>query len=57
MMVQVKCPLCHKRLMDAEEVVVKGTKVTAAQQGESGDYQVKCNFCKNKINIRKQTDS
>ena len=57
MLVKVKCPLCHKRLMDVAESVFRGIKVTPAQKEGDADYQVKCAFCKNKINIKKQTDS
>lgn len=57
MMVNVKCPFCHKRLMDVAESMFRGIKVTPAQQAGDADYQVKCAFCKNKINIKKKTFS
>ena len=43
--------------MDVAESVFRGIKVTPAQQADDAEYQVKCAFCKNKINIKKQTVS
>ena len=51
-MVTIKCPLCHKRLMDAYEEIAKKTKVEPATKEKQADYQLKCPHCGQKVNIK-----
>lgn len=55
MLVPLHCPVCHRRLMDADEGILDYMNVCLASKNMDADFQIKCPKCGKKINIIKES--
>lgn len=53
MKVNILCPVCGRRLIDAEKSVAEITKVFIPKKDSQVDYQLKCTHCKKQIALVK----
>ncbi len=50
---QIKCPICNRRLIDAEESVESEVRVFNPAETWKADYYFKCWKCKSNIGLKK----
>lgn len=50
---QIKCPICNRRLIDAEESVESEVRVFNPAETWKADYYLKCWKCKSNIGLKK----
>lgn len=55
MLVPLRCPLCHQRLLDADESIVDSMKTGLTSKNTNVDFQIKCPKCGKIINIVKES--